>query len=88
MSESRVERQQRADHDAAGGRHQVNMMVKRMPSKNRYGSERMMTSQSILENIVRPQCAAAGWPMPMKPGTATRRSSQRMPLTTMMLMMM
>ena len=31
----------------------VNMMVKRMPSKNRYGSERMMTSQSILENIVR-----------------------------------
>jgi hypothetical protein len=36
------------------------MMVKRIPSKNRYGSERMMTFQSILENIVRPQCAAAG----------------------------
>ena len=30
------------------------MMVKRMPSKNRYGSERMMTFQSILENIVPP----------------------------------
>ena len=32
----------------------VNMMVKRIPSKNRYGSERMMTFQSILENIARP----------------------------------
>src|SRR4029450_6135303 len=32
----------------------VNMMVKRMPSKNRYGSERMITFQSILENIVPP----------------------------------
>ena len=31
----------------------VSMMVKLMPSKNRYGSERTMTSQSILENIVR-----------------------------------
>ena len=30
----------------------VNMMVKRIPSKKRYGSERMITSQSILENMV------------------------------------
>src|SRR6185295_3847094 len=32
----------------------VSMMVKRMPSRNRYGSERMMTSQSKLANIVPP----------------------------------
>ena len=29
----------------------VNMMVKRMPSRKRYGSERMMTFQSKVENI-------------------------------------
>src|SRR5262245_39245875 len=32
----------------------VSIMVKRMPSRNRYGSERMMTSQSKLANIVPP----------------------------------
>src|SRR6185503_8279710 len=32
----------------------VSMIVKRMPSRNRYGSERMMTSQSKLANIVLP----------------------------------
>src|SRR5262245_51751963 len=32
----------------------VSMMVKRMPSRNRYGSERMMTSQSKLANLVPP----------------------------------
>src|ERR1041385_4671252 len=30
----------------------VSMMVNRIPSRNRYGSERMMTSQSKLANIV------------------------------------
>src|SRR5262245_3954257 len=30
----------------------VSIMVKRMPSRNKYGSERMMTSQSKLANIV------------------------------------
>ena len=47
----------------------VSVSVKLMPSLNRYGSERSMTSKSNWQNIVRPQCAAAGWPQPMKPGT-------------------
>src|SRR5215831_18376110 len=32
----------------------VSMKVKRIPSKNRYGSERRMTFQSKLENIISP----------------------------------
>src|SRR5262245_15851656 len=32
----------------------VSMMVKRIPSKDRYGRERMLTFKSILENIVPP----------------------------------
>src|SRR5262245_52493067 len=38
----------------------VSMMVKRMPSRNRYGSERMMTSQSKLANIVVPSMCCRG----------------------------
>src|SRR4029078_1045229 len=39
----------------------VSMMVKRMPSRNRYGSERMMTSQSKLANIVPPSMRRCRW---------------------------
>src|SRR6188474_381011 len=39
----------------------VSMMVKRMPSRNRYGSERMMTSQSKLANIVLPSMRRRRW---------------------------